>query len=133
MSRFVVLFHRMPPHSERADHWDWMFEWNGALLTWACEQCPDENLEANASRLDDHRLAYLEVEGPISGDRGHVSRVLAGDLQWLEVSPQRYRAKLNIREPEPGSNGGRVWLVDLQQSVDREYRLVVRPAMPPVA
>jgi hypothetical protein len=31
-----------------------------------------------AEELDDHRLAYLDYQGPISGDRGIVSRVDGG-------------------------------------------------------
>lgn len=127
MNRFVVLFHQMPPEGQRADHWDWMFERDGALLTWACEQPPGDNVDANAVLLDDHRLDYLEYEGPIAGNRGRVSRVLSGEMEWQETSPQRYRAKLFIPSRETGASSVRVWLVELTQQQGRDFRLVVRP------
>jgi hypothetical protein len=35
-----------------------------------------------AEELGDHRLAYLEYEGPLSGDRGRVRRYDAGEFEW---------------------------------------------------
>lgn len=32
-----------------------------------------------ARRIADHRTAYLTYEGPVSGDRGHVTRVARGE------------------------------------------------------
>ena len=40
-----------------------------------------------AERLPDHRLAYLDYEGPVSNGRGDVRRLLRGslaELQWTE-------------------------------------------------
>ena len=130
-NRFVILFHQMPPDGGRADHWDWMFERDGTLRTWACEQPPDDNMDANAILLDDHRLVYLEYEGPIAGDRGRVSRILSGDMDWEEISPRRYRAKLIISSRETEFRDAKVWLVELTRRRGREYRLVVRPDSPP--
>ncbi|MBX3425143.1 MAG: hypothetical protein KF688_05635 [Pirellulales bacterium] len=101
MPRFVLLRHVTPPDSPRASHWDFMVERGAALATWAVEELPsawrrglgeDATAEAEAVRalrLPDHRLAYLEYEGPVSDDRGVVSRTDAGActvLQWSERS-----------------------------------------------
>ncbi len=71
--RFVVLFHRAGPRSQRGDHWDLMLEQSQGLWTWALE-APPTNRPVSALRLADHRKAYLEYEGPLSGNRGEVSR-----------------------------------------------------------
>ncbi|RUL88914.1 DNA polymerase ligase N-terminal domain-containing protein [Tautonia sociabilis] len=80
--RFVVLEHRW-----RGVHWDFMLERGGVLATWALSAAPGPESEAEASPLPDHRLAYLDYEGPISGDRGEVRRLDRGtyeSIQWEE-------------------------------------------------
>lgn len=82
--RFVVLRH------EGIDdpHFDLMFERSpgSALVTWRSDiwpLVPDTKLV----QLADHRRAYLDYEGPISGNRGHVRRVTAGTFH-LGVAEQ---------------------------------------------
>ena len=75
--QFVVLHHEMPATSNRASHWDLMLERNGVLATWALDQEPTATQTGNGiagSALPDHRKDYLEYEGPVSNDRGHVTR-----------------------------------------------------------
>ena len=88
MPRYVILQHMMPPHSGRESHYDLMLEDNGKLVTWAIPELPRAGLQTTATKLADHRLAYLDYEGPVSGDRGEVRRVQSGDYlasQWSEV------------------------------------------------
>ena len=78
--RFVLLRHEMPPNAERGSHWDLMLENRGVLLTWELPQLPPGPLPASFEqlgilRLPDHRIDYLEYEGPVSNDRGTVQRV----------------------------------------------------------
>ena len=73
-SRFVILFHETPPESDRSNHFDLMFERDGALSTWAVDDLTLEECERLATRLPDHRLEYLSYEGPISDNRGRVSQ-----------------------------------------------------------
>ncbi|MEQ1904016.1 MAG: hypothetical protein ABL888_07540 [Pirellulaceae bacterium] len=104
MPRFVVLRHSLPAESERPTHWDWMFELNGVLETWATEPLeqlfgPSELIEpisVIAQRLADHRLEYLEYEGPVSGNRGSVARILRGTYTCLDQSPRHRR--LSVEE-----------------------------------
>jgi hypothetical protein len=77
MRRFVIL-----EHTWNGVHWDLMFECDGALRTWALERWPERDIAIEARRLPDHRIAYLDFEGPVSGDRGSVRRVEAG---WYVV------------------------------------------------
>ena len=83
MPRFVVLIHQTPPEYPRGDHWDFMLEAEGSLRTWALEVAPEPGIEIAAQELADHRLDYLEYEGPISGDRGSVSRWDAGAYEMI--------------------------------------------------
>ena len=70
MPRFVVLEHVRPEDR----HWDLMLESGDALATWALKHSPDSAQPIAAEQLPDHRLAYLDYEGPISGGRGAVTR-----------------------------------------------------------
>lgn len=83
MPRFVVLEHRWD-----GVHWDLMLEVEslGALRTWAVDIQPAPGVETTARALPDHRLAYLDYEGPISRDRGEVSRVAEGTYSVLDWS-----------------------------------------------
>lgn len=99
MPRFVILQHVMPPASRRESHYDLMLERDGKLLTWAVPEQPRPGLKIAAVKLPDHRLAYLEYEGPISGGRGEVRRIDAGEYacsQWDDAA-----AKFELR----GSQG----------------------------
>lgn len=84
MPRYVVLEHQMPPDDPRGLHWDFMFEAGEALRTWSLPAPPSDRCDVIAEALPDHRLAYLDYEGPISGGRGEVERWDAGQFVWLE-------------------------------------------------
>lgn len=96
MPRFVLLYHECPPSLGRPSHWDLMLEDEGVLLTWALAAQPAGDLgerEIAAQRLADHRLAYLDYEGPVSGNRGHVRRIDAGVFTWEVRTPEQLRIK----------------------------------------
>jgi hypothetical protein len=59
-------------------------------------------------RLADHRLAYLEYKGPLSGHRGTVTRCDRGFVEWLHESPDRIEVQLTM-----GSRHGRLSLIRL--------------------
>lgn len=95
-ARFVLLHHECPLSYSKPSHWDFMLEHEAALLTWQLNVLPPSwasclNLQTTAAsewvdaiRLPDHRLAYLEYEGPLSGDRGSVVRLDGGAFTWVE-------------------------------------------------
>jgi hypothetical protein len=87
MPRFVILQHVTPPGYREGTHFDLMLEDDGHLLTWSLPQAPRAGISLTATRLPDHRLVYLDYEGPVSGDRGEVTRVDGGEFRWLERGP----------------------------------------------
>jgi hypothetical protein len=103
MNRFVVLRHEISEANsfERKSHFDLMLEAPDALgictlRTWALDQWPLEPAEATtAIPLPDHRLAYLEYEGPISGNRGSVHRVARGTYTVDSETTNSLTVRLN--------------------------------------
>lgn len=87
--RFVLLEHRRD-----GVHWDLMFEAGPVLWTWAIDEPVVAGGDLSARRLADHRPAYLDYEGPISGGRGTVRRVAEGTYRLLERADDRFRAEL---------------------------------------
>jgi DNA polymerase Ligase (LigD) len=79
MPRFVILEHDHPEL-----HWDFMLEVGSVLKTWRLAKAPEFKEEAiTAQPLGDHRLFYLDYEGPVSGARGKVTRWDAGTYEPL--------------------------------------------------
>lgn len=97
MSQFVILRHTLPEGSERTSHFDLMLELDGALLTWAIDSLPSAASQT-AMELPPHRIDYLTYEGPVSNNRGEVSRVAAGRMQWLCHDPDRYEIALEAAQ-----------------------------------
>jgi DNA polymerase Ligase (LigD) len=89
MPRFVVLTHDHPKL-----HWDFMLEHEGVLRTWRLAKEPDATDSIEAEPLADHRIAYLEYEGPVSGGRGEVRRWDRGNYELIESSPERVVVRL---------------------------------------
>jgi DNA polymerase Ligase (LigD) len=108
MPRFVLLYHDCPPDYERPSHWDLMLESGNALRTWALAELP-EAWQANESpmvangelvkavELADHRLAYLDYEGPVSGERGWVQRVDGGTYDTIADAKDCMEIRLDGR------------------------------------
>jgi hypothetical protein len=76
MPRFVILEHDHPYL-----HWDFMLECGGALRTWRLAAPPRADEAVDVTPLGDHRLAYLNYEGPLSDNRGCVYRWDAGTFE----------------------------------------------------
>ena len=95
MARYVILRHETPPGYPRPTHWDLLLETGPCLRAWAMAEEPQADREIAAKSLPDHRLAYLDYEGPVSGDRGAVSQWDAGTVQWQQVSDETVEAKLD--------------------------------------
>ncbi|MEQ8316033.1 MAG: hypothetical protein RIE77_09175 [Phycisphaerales bacterium] len=76
--RTVVLRHDLPDGSH---HFDWMLETDadGPLLTFRLDRDISQDSDSFvAEPIGDHRRRYLDYEGPISGDRGSVTRIAEG-------------------------------------------------------
>ncbi len=115
-ARFVVLYHTTPPGYARASHWDLMLEQGSVLWTWALENEPLEGKQIVANRLADHRLHYLDYEGPLDGDRGEVHRVDSGGYEievagedCLEVRLIGTKLRGRVRLVRDGQDNQRWW------------------------
>jgi hypothetical protein len=109
MPRFVILRHDAP----RGVHFDFMLESGGVLKTWSLPQPPRPGVEILCEALPDHRLAYLDYEGPVSGDRGTVTRWDHGtctierqtDVEWtVQLNGERTTGLATLR-PMPDQPG----------------------------
>ena len=99
-----------------------MFEREGVLWTWALEADPRQ--DQVAERLADHRMAYLDYEGPISGDRGTVTRWDAGEYAIQNHSHNRIVVRLSdgqlMGEVQLRQIGGERW----------EYQFIAHASTP---
>jgi len=78
-------------------HYDLMLCRGDALATWRLFQ-PPASIEigqvAPARRLADHRIEYLDYEGPVSRGRGRVDRADRGGYELLDEEPARLELRL---------------------------------------
>jgi hypothetical protein len=88
MPRYVILRHEGSATYQPGVHWDLMLELGGALRTWALAEPPSAAGPIPARPLPDHRLAYLNYEGPIAGGRGRVTRWDVGEFDLLSDTPE---------------------------------------------
>ncbi len=103
MPRFVVLEHDHPTL-----HWDLMLESSGILQTWRLAKPPESESTIEATLLGDHRLTYLNYEGPVSSNRGNVRRWDAGTftdepdsspaVRRLVVAGARLRGRVRLEK-----------------------------------
>lgn len=84
MPRFVILEHDHPQL-----HWDLMLESGELLATWRLPTPPAFGTRA-ATRIGEHRRMYLDYEGPVSGDRGRVTRWDFGSYDEIEKTAERW-------------------------------------------
>lgn len=82
LRRFVILQHDHPYL-----HWDLLLEEESSARTWRLLRKPCLGEPIAAERLPDHRLMYLDYEGPVSGERGNVKRFLAGTYEPISDQP----------------------------------------------
>ncbi|HEY7329718.1 MAG TPA: DNA polymerase ligase N-terminal domain-containing protein [Gemmataceae bacterium] len=104
MPRFVILEHDHPML-----HWDLMLEVGSILRTWRLQTPPCSSESIAAMAVFDHRLLYLDYEGPVSGDRGRVVRwdhgTFTGQVQRqgpivLHLQGQRLCGALQLEQIE---------------------------------
>lgn len=108
MPRFVILEHDHP-----FLHWDLMLQVDAVLRTWRLLEPPVVGAVIAAEATFDHRLLYLDYEGPISGDRGQVqcwdSGIYTGELTAdgqcfsLELNGQRLQGPALLQQDAQGA------------------------------
>ena len=90
MPRFAVL-----AHDFSIPHWDLFLEAGPVLRSWRLNSLPVADSRVRAEPMPDHRLLYLDYEGPVSGGRGSVARVDAGEFVWEADKPHRIVVRLS--------------------------------------
>ena len=100
MPRFAILAHDHP-----TPHWDLLLEAGPVLRSWRLLAELAAGTPVPAEPAADHRLLYLDYEGPVSGDRGSVRRVDAGSFAWesdtadrviIAVAGSRFTGRLDL-------------------------------------
>jgi hypothetical protein len=141
--RYVVLFHRWGADRQtriegqrgaddqkgkhvRGDHFDWMFEGESGLQTWSTPRALRRDVDdaIEATELPLHRTAYLDYEGPVSGDRGTVRRVEAGRFRFRHRSEDRW--ELDVQ----GDRVGRLVIRRSSTRATAVWRIEFRPHGP---
>ena len=82
-SRFVILEHDHP-----FLHWDLLMQHGEALAGWRLLSPVAGAVWIAAEPLPNHRLMYLDYEGPVSNNRGVVTRVASGEFSVCDDCQQ---------------------------------------------
>ncbi len=84
VQRFVILEHDHP-----FLHWDFLMQRDDVLASWRLLDPVVTGQWLAAETLPDHRLVYLDYEGPVSHDRGTVKRIASGSyVEAFDVALQ---------------------------------------------
>jgi hypothetical protein len=106
MPRFAILAHDHP-----SPHWDLFLEAGPVLRSWRLSVPLDPDSPVPAEPAADHRLRYLDYEGPVSDGRGSVTRIDGGSFHWEADEPDRltvrlagtrYAGRLSLRRDDSG-------------------------------
>ena len=112
LRQFAVLHHTGVDHA----HYDFMFDTadDSQLVTFRVVEWPLMGSQS-ASKLRDHRRAYLNFQGAIPGDRGQVHRTDEGKVHviktvsgWL-LHHASGNPWLLLEPPENGSENAENW------------------------
>lgn len=106
MPRFVILSHDWP-----FPHFDLMLESGDSLRTWRLRELPDRTKSMVLEQLADHRLDYLDYEGPVSGNRGTVTRWDWGAFKWENDLEREFTVQVTGNKL-----AGKLWLYWLKDN-----------------
>ena len=79
-------------------HYDLMLGDGDSLATWQLPASPLDlppGSDMPATRIQPHRSAYLDYEGPVSRGRGEVRRIDRGTYERVHVDESRWRIRLH--------------------------------------
>lgn len=87
MKRYAILWHDWPEV-----HYDLLLETVDCAWAWRLAAPPEAGKRVTACRNRDHRLLYLDYEGPLTESRGWVRRWDAGTYEGtVATEPLRLR------------------------------------------
>ena len=126
--RFAILHHT----GVDSPHFDFMFDMepDAPLTTFRCPAWPPTPGEI-WEELPEHRRTYLDYEGPVSNNRGHVRRIDTGTIGHVVLSadPPTLGFALDGMKPvdvsiahllEPGIDSQTRWIVQTVETNDGE-------------
>jgi hypothetical protein len=99
-----------------------MLEIEGVLRTWMLPRPPENATAFECESLADHRMAYLDYEGAVSGGRGDVTRWDRGvyaverqdDAEWIvELSGEKIAGRAVLLRSTAAANR---WLFSFRQA-----------------
>jgi len=96
---FVILLHE--GHGPR--HYDFMLRRGEALACWQCPANPAGLATGDSLdcwKIQDHRLAYLDYEGPVRGSRGEVRQIDRGTYEPVAIEKDRWEFQIVGRTVE---------------------------------
>jgi DNA polymerase Ligase (LigD) len=106
MPRFAILEHDYP-----VPHWDLFLEAGDILRSWRLLAPLEPGLAVPAEPIGNHRLRYLDYEGPVSGNRGAVVGVDRGtfatevdgpELVSIRIAGQRFVGRVTLQRMAEG-------------------------------
>jgi len=122
MRPFVLLYHTLSDNP----HWDLCLDLGDGLATWRIGADPLATgpvpVPLPARRIADHRRAYLDYEGPVSGHNGRVRCVDRGTWRPVRQTPASWQVHLEgerlrgFFELPAGTDHG--WMCDLGEAAD---------------
>jgi hypothetical protein len=118
MPRYVILEHTGTQTYKPGRHWDLMLEAEGRLRTWELLERPSNDESVQAHSLPDHRLEYLDYEGPVSRNRGTVRRWDAGEYQVVSETESELTVQIKGQQLQGRlilcSDGSGLWQVSFE-------------------
>jgi hypothetical protein len=96
--RFVILWHEVDNMPGRQNHYDFLLESPGFFITIELSVLPWEVASVRGRVLSPHRLEYWDLEGPISGNRGCVKRVMRGNYRMIPTGQSAWELTLDSAE-----------------------------------
>jgi len=114
MPRYTISHHTSGPE---ADHFDLFLQLDDALKSWRLQRTIFD-IPQPAVRTEDHRTTYLDFEGPVSKNRGHVKIWDTGDYtadawtdQRIVVALRGRKLKTRLRLERPRPEAADAWVV----------------------
>ena len=122
--RFSIAKHEMPANSSRHSHFDLFLESEGTLMTWELTSLLTSQNNQVVRRLANHRLVYLDFQGPLSDDRGTVKLVDTGSLEWVTLESERLIGRINGQTTD-----GKLTLTSEGSSINDVWNLTFEPVV----
>jgi len=134
--RTVILRHEL---LDGSFHFDWMFQppagfprcsqaGSFGLTTFRCAMRPDEiepGIPHVIHRIADHREAYLDHQGAISGDRGFVKRLRSGEIVGCSLPSAEDKPAFRLQIKWAGGDLNHDWQeIRLVPGIDHEWTMV---------